>query len=776
MIAVISIDVQVSYVNDEYDYIIPPQLEDYVKIGSRVLVEFGVRKVLGFVIDIKDKSDFKGTLREVVQVLDFDSELSLEQIMIAKEMSKSTKTYLSSCLSVMYPYFLKSKFRKFISINNVESLDPHIISLFDNKKKISLTSDLLKEYPKIRKEINNGNLLLDYDLYSYGKTKQVKEYFVNRNCENIYSKYKGIKKKLIDYLMRKEYATLDEIKEFIGCSSYIIKSLERDEVLYYREVKPKVDNNLIRPKLSNKIFDFDGKIIKQKYLDMSNKPFLLYSNDEKFSFDFFLDICIDNINNNKKTMIVCPTLISLYNIYYYLHRYLEGYDVVNLSGDLSNSEYYENYKKITSGNFDCFVTSKVGIFTKTPSLATIIVYDEGNYNYISEMTPKYNSIEILKLRANYHNAKIVMHSSPLTIENYYHYFLADYNLLKYIKKTNNNVSIVDMQDELLQNRLLVSKKLEEGINKALAKDKQVMLILNSKGYSNTLKCRKCGKVIKCEKCNIPLTYYKDKNEFKCRYCGKGIENITCKCGCTDFAMYDMGLEMLKEKLDYLFPLSKILLIDSNTLKEYSDYENVVVSIESKDVDIIIGTSNALGLSHFADLDLISLVSVDTILNYSDYKASFNTFALIYNSVNTNTLNKNLLNYDDNINIIIQGFNLNHYAIKYGISLDFNAFYEEEIKFRKTFNYPPFREVNKIIITGEYKDIYYCANYFKKVYSSVTKTQNMVLGPVYVKIKKGVQLIIKSDDFEKLSKIIDEVKNKFKDKDVLISFERYPRSL
>lgn len=776
MIAVVSIDVQANYLSDEYDYLIPQELEEYVKIGSRVLVEFGVRKVMGFVLDIKDTSDFKGRLRNVVQVLDYNSELTKEQVSLAKIMSHSLKTPLSVCLDAMFPVFLKTKYRKFISISNYDECDPHIIALFDSKKKICLTNEIIKEYPKIKNEIDKGNISLDYDIYTYGKKKKIKLYSVNPSCENITKEFTGIKKKVIEFLKRKEKATIEELKEYIGCSTYMIKSLEKEEILYMTEEDNVTVANNKKTELRNLEFDFDGNQVRQKYHDMSNKPFLFYTNDDGFALKFYLDICIDNIKNKKKTLIVTPTLISCYNVFYYLRRYLQGYEIINLSSDLGNGEYYENYIKAKKGLCDCLVTTKVGIFTPLDDIATIIVCDESNYNYISEMTPKYNSIEMLKERAIYHNAKIILASSPLTIENYYEYFLAQYNLLKYIKKNNSKVTLVNMYDEAIHNRDLISRTLEQSIDKALNNKKQVMLILNNKGYSNQLKCRKCGSIAICDKCHIPLTYYKDKNEYKCKYCGRKLEDIKCECGSCDFAMFGFGLEKLKEKLELMFPLSRILMIDSSTLKEYEDYQNVVVRVESGEENIIIGTTNIIGLSRFADLDLIGLISADSILNYSDYRASYNTFSLIYNSLNVSTLNNNLVNYDKNINVIIQGYNLDHYAIKYGVTGDFNSFYNEEIKFRETFKYPPFSEVNKLIITGDYKDIYYCANYFKKVYSSVFKVQDMVLGPTYIKLKKGVQLIIKNNDFDKLSNLIEEVKKKFKDTSVLISFERYPRSL
>ena len=318
-----------------------------------------------------------------------------------------------------------------------------------------------------------------------------------------------------------------------------------------------------------------------------------------------------------------------------------------------------------------------------------------------------------------------------------------------------------MYDEAMNNRSIISLELQKGLEKALMNKKQAMLVLNSRGYSNHLVCPKCGKIAKCEVCDIPLTYYKDKEEIKCRYCGRKLESLKCTCGNANYSMFGFGLEMVKEKLLELFPEARILLIDSGTLKEFEDYQEVVVKIESGEVDFIIGTSNILSLTNTSNLELIGLLSIDNILNTSDYRASFNAFYMIYNAIK-------------NSNVIIQGYNLEHYAVKYALSADFPGFYNEEIKFRENFNYPPFYELNKILITGEYKDMYYCANYFKKVYNTIFKTQNMVLGPIYIKLRKGVQLIIKNSDYNKLSDFIDEVNKKFEKSNIEISFERYPR--
>ena len=767
MYASVAIDIQTNNLKDVYDYIVPEELINYVGIGSRVKVDFGVRRVLGYIIELKNDTSYTGEMKEIAEVLDFSKELTIEQVELAKKIAYDTKCPLIKALDVLFPPFLKTKFRRFVSIKNANFLDPNIFVLFNNKKKICLTSELVKKYPRISREIQKGNLELEYDVYSYGKNKKIKVYFLNESCENIYKDFTGVRKDIVKYISRKGRVTLEELKEFIGCSNYIVNSMVKDEYLKVLEVDLIADKVKDKGKLNNILFDFKKKEIKDKYNIMGNKPFLFTCNDDAFAYELYLDICIDNIKQDKKVLIVVPTLIAYYNLYYYLRRKLEGFEVVNFSGDMSNNDFYENYIKVRHGEYDIAICTKVGVFLPYDNLGSVIVLDESNYNYLSEMTPKYNVIEVLKQRAAYHNAKIILESTPLTVDNYYNYYKAEYNLLKYNVKFDSSVSLVDMKEEMFKNKPVISTLLESKIRNSLSKGKQSMLILNARGYSSYIKCKSCGEVIKCPKCNIPLTYYKEKEEIKCKYCGRKLEDNNsisskCKCGSNELTLFGLGLELAKEHVEALFPDAKTMIIDSGTLREFEDYQSAVVKIESGEVDIILGTSNVLSLATYADLDIISLLQVDNILNFSDYRASFSTFSLIYNSLKTE-------------NVVVQGFNLDHYSIKYGIRGDFDSFYNQEIAYRKLLNYPPYTEINRLLITGDYKDIYYCANYFKKVYSTIFKVQDMVLGPTYIKLRKGVQLIIKNNDFDKLVTLINEVEKKFSGK-VQISFERYPRSL
>ena len=222
MYASITIDVLTSHLNDTYTYHVPTELERYIGIGSRVIVDFGVRRVLGYVIELKDDSSYSGQVRDIVEVLDYSKELSEEQIELAKKISSDTKCSLIHALDCMVPSFLKTKYRKFISIKNEEDVDPNILMLFGDKKRITLSSELVKEYPKIKKEIDSGNIDLDYDVYTNGKKKSVKVYGLNPNKKEIYEGFTNSRKVLVDYLESSPFVTIDTIRNDINVSKYLV--------------------------------------------------------------------------------------------------------------------------------------------------------------------------------------------------------------------------------------------------------------------------------------------------------------------------------------------------------------------------------------------------------------------------------------------------------------------------------------------------------------------------------------------------------------------------
>ena len=763
MFASVIVDVKSSNVDIMYTYHVPNELCDFVGIGSRVMVSFDVRKIIGYVIELMEVNPYQGEVKDILEVLDFSSELTEEQVDLARFIKEDTNCLLVSALEAMYPAFLKTKYRRFLYCKEPDKLDLDLALIFNGKQKIAVSADILVNNPKLSKEIKKGTIEVAYDIYQYGKNKKDKVYSVNPMFDHLIDGLSNKRYEVLMYVRRNEGCTSLDIREAVGCSVYLIGSLVKEGYLLVKEdyiTKSEVE----KEKKINKGFSFslDEKQLIEKFTDLSGKPFLLYSNDEDFKLDFYLSEVVKTVTLKKKVEIVAPTLIEAFKVCKYFRRYLEGYRVLSFTSDMSNGEYYDQYIKVLRGEYDIIITTKVGAFLPVSEIGLMIVINEGDFNYLSEMTPKYNMVKALEHRASYFDSKIVLTATTPLVESYYKYTTGKYILLKHVVKEDNNITLVDMKKEYGRYPNL-SDTLISQIKETLQNKKQVVLMLNSKGYSNYIVCRGCGEVLKCPKCQIPLTYYKEKEEVKCRYCGRKLEDARCKCGSTDYNYLASGLDTISEALHEIFPNNKILKLDSDTIKTTTDYHEALLQIENQEVDIIIGTRNVLSIFS-NEIRLIGLIDIDQFLNSNDYKSSENTYQLI----------DECLSHKE-CKTVIQGNHVDNNTVLYAVNGDFDSFYDSELKARRMYLYPPFCEINKLIVTGPYKDMYYFANYFKKITTSLIKDNVDVLGPMYVTRLKGVQLLIKHNNIKKILEIIKEVEKKFQNNKVTVSFERYPRN-
>ncbi|MDD4000669.1 MAG: primosomal protein N', partial [Bacilli bacterium] len=446
-------------------------------------------------------------------------------------------------------------------------------------------------------------------------------------------------------------------------------------------------------------------------------------------------------------------------IFDFFRKNIQGYRIFNFSSKLSTNDYYLNFKNVQKQNADIVIGMKANVFLPLNNLGLVIMVDEDDLNYYLEQSPKYNVLEVLNFRSKYQKAKFVLSSSALRIETYYNYFTAKYFYLKYLVEKEKKSYLVDMHDEV--GDLLLSRKLQESLKTCFESKQTAMLILNNLAYNTDVICKDCGHFQKCPRCKVGLVFHKQKKLYRCPSCNLQLSTLECdSCHSPTFKHFGYGLERLKERLIEVFPKVKISQVDSESMQERDAYDNLFVSLEDHEIDVIIGTNILASLNH-PQISLIGIINIDSLLNRNDYRSSENTFALISKVKNNAT------------EIIIQGYNLTHPAVRFALEDDFEGFYNQEIEIRKNYHYPPFGEVNKLEISGDYKDIYYYANYFKKIFVQITKGES--LGPVYDSRIKGVRLILKHNNFERLSQLLDEVNKKFSDKKVLVNYERYPKA-
>lgn len=755
MFAKVVVDVQSNNTDDTFTYSVPKSLEACVQVGSRVYVEFGFQRVLGYVLSLDTETDYSGNLKDILEVVDFEEGLTTEQIELAKRIAFDTKTFLTSSLALMYPSFLKSKIRKYLQVINASELAQEVAVLFQNKKKILVTEEVLKRFASVKKEIEKGNLELVSEFYRYGKTKSEKFYRLNKAN---YGELPEKRYEVLEYVKARGEATLDEIMENTGASDYLVNRLVKEDYLTFEERLPlfSAEEERSSPTVT---YNFEQQQLKEKFLKLKGKPFLLYSNDEEFKFKFILDMALTSVASGKQVLIIAPTFLVHAQVAAYFRRNTKGYRLFAFSSKLGSSEYYFNYTNVRNQNADIVIGMKGNVFLPLKNLGLIVLLDEDDPNYYVEQTPKYSVLEVLKFRSEYQQAKLLLTSSALRIETYYNYYIARYFYLPYLVQKESRTSLVNMREEA--GDLLLSSALKRALKEKLEAKETSLLILNNLSYNTDVICSVCGQFQKCPHCKVGLVYHKQKNLYRCPSCNLQFTKLTCEnCHHSEFKHFGFGLEKLKERLLELFPDAAIAQVDSVSMQEKDAYDDFFSKLEDKEIDIVIGTNQLAGLYH-PHIKLIGIISCDSILNRNDYRSSEIIFGLI----------SKISRYQ--AQVIVQGFNLNHPAIRFALENDFEGFYKLEIENRKNYNYPPFAEFNTLEVSGDFKDIYYYANYFKKIAAKVLKGET--LGPVYDGRIKGVRLLVKHQNFERLSKLIDEVNKKFESKKLTVNFERYPKA-
>lgn len=756
MYAKVIVEVASENTNDLFTYSIPNDLADCLHIGSRVFVEFGFQKIMGYVLEITSDAETSKNIKDILEVIDFEQGLTEEQIALARKISADTKSYLISCLDLMYPGFMKSRVRKFIHVLNHDDLDAELALVLGPKNRIPMSGALLRYYKKIRKEVNKGNLEIVSDVFSYGKRKQTKYYALD---DGDLPGRSQARRNILEYVQSRGVASQEDIIDNTGCSVSLLKRLVEEK---YLKVEERFETTPDRGEFAYEpaVFDFDGRMLRDKYRKLSGKPFLLFSEDEAFKLNFLLGLAVETVQAGKKVLIVTPTILSTAIVSNFFQKNLKGLRLLNFSSRLTNDEYYRNYQNVVEQNADIVIGTKPAIFLPLENLGLIVMIDEENPSYVSEQNPKYSVSEVLKERGQYQGAKVVFASAVPQITTYWRYAQSDYFLLAYSSKNENAVELVSMREELED--LVLSRALKAKLAANIQAQAQSLLILNSLGYSPISVCADCGSTLKCEKCQISMVYHKEKGVYRCGYCGNSIEVPHCqKCSGTHFQNFGVGLEKLKERLKEVFPEIRIAEIDSGTMNDRLAYEDFLEQFEDNRFDVVIGTANLISMLGLG-IKLVGVINADGILNFGDYRSSETVFRMI-----------SKLRRSFSGSVIVQGYNLDHYAITDAVSGTYDQFYETEIVNRQNFLYPPFTEINRLIIIGAYKDIYYYANYFKKIYHRIG--QGTALGPVYLPKVRGVQLILKHNNFSKVSELIDEVNKKFKEQKLIVNFERYPSS-
>lgn len=403
--------------------------------------------------------------------------------------------------------------------------------------------------------------------------------------------------------------------------------------------------------------------------------------------EVYIAIIEEIVKRGRQAIMLIPEISLTYQTLMRFYRHF-GDRVSVMNSTLSESEKSDQFERARRGEIDVIIGPRSALFTPFPRIGAIIMDEEHESSYKNESMPKYHTREVAEKIASMQNGVVVLGSATPSLESYYQAKEGKYRLYELSRRltggTLPSVEITDLREELRAgNHSILSRRLSELVSDRLAKGQQTMLFLNRRGFSGFVSCRSCGFVPKCPHCSVSLSLHRG-GRLLCHYCGyeEPMPDKCPECGSPYISGFHAGTEQAESFLSRQFPKARILRMDADTTRTKGSYEKILSSFANEEADILIGTQMIVKGHDFPNVTLVGILLADQSLNASDYRSAERTFQLLTQAAGRAGRGK----YPGDV--VIQTYEPEHYSIVHAAHQNYEAFYREEMVYRKLLRYPP----------------------------------------------------------------------------------------
>lgn len=781
-IAKVIVDVPSNSLNKAFDYVIPGRFSRMVEKGMRVVVPFGPRKIMGFVVEITDESEAEN-VKEIIDVLDVAPVLTEELLELGNWLADRTVSLTVTALQAMLPQVLKSKYKKEIVRRTEEMLPEPWEFLFQGRDVIPFEefANSPISYHQLQKAVHQGEVEISYVVKSRITKKFVT--MVRPKRDSIYLEEalldlpKNAKKqrKIIDYFL----AHPNPVEQNLLCrkldtTASTIKNLAEKGLIetFRKEVfrNPFHDEDIERTsplpltdEQKNAFASITASIENGKH-----DVFLLHGVTGSGKTEVYLQAIQKVIEKGKEAIVLVPEIsLTPQMVRRFKSRF--GKNVAVMHSALSAGEKYDEWRKIQQKKVQVVVGARSAIFAPFENIGIIIIDEEHETSYKQEDQPRYHARDVAIRRGKYHQCPVVLGSATPSLESYARAIKGIYHLCELTKRTNNQpmpqVDIVDMRKELhAGNRTMFSRNLMEKLEDRLLKGEQSVLLLNRRGYSTFVMCRECGHVNKCPHCDIALTYHKKSGRLKCHYCTfeEFVPSVCPSCQSSLIRFFGTGTERVEEALTKLIPEARVLRMDVDTTRKKGAHEKILKQFGEGKADILLGTQMIAKGLDFENVTLVGVLTADSMLHLPDFRSSEKTFQLL------TQVSGRAGRHERPGEVVVQTYTPEHYAVQLASEYDFAAFFQQEMKMRKSFQYPPYVYLALITISCENRAMaIQSAQRFAQLLLKMVNEKTVILGPTPSPIPKindkyRYQCIVKYKYEPQLAHFLRKAANQFEE--------------
>lgn len=654
MYADVIIDISHEKLDRVFQYRIPESLSTELEIGMQVVVPFGMGNKLqtGYVIDFSETTDYDpAKIKEIKRISTQAVPIESQLIQLSAWMRKNFGATMNQALKTVIPVKKKEQLQQ--------------------KRTVVLA---------INDAIEAKNVLVE-----------------------LQRKHQTARARVLEALIEEGSIAYEILTKKLHVTAAVLRAMSEQGILRI-ESEDQLRNPVAH--LQKKEYDIVLNENQQQIVDAIDSDFqkgkrdvyLIQGVTGSGKTEVYMELIARALEQGKQAIVLIPEIALTFQTVMRFHNRF-GDRVSILHSRLSQGERYDQFLRAQNGELDVMIGPRSALFTPFPNLGYIIIDEEHEGSYKSETLPRYHARETAIERARLAGASVVLGSATPSVESTY---FAEQGRMKrfYLTQRANArplpvCEVIDLRAELRTgNKSMLSRRLQEAIADRLEKKQQIMLFLNRRGMAGFVSCRSCGEVIKCPHCDVSLSLH-GNGMLKCHYCGyetRAVSNCP-SCGSPYIGGFKAGTQKIEEIVAKQFPMAKILRMDYDTTRSKDSYEQILSAFANEEADILIGTQMIVKGHDFPGVTLVGILAADLSLGVSDYRAVERTFQLLTQAAGR--AGRGRLPGE----VIIQTYQPDHFAIQTAKNQDYEAFYAQEIAYRKLMCYPPVWNLLLLAITS-----------------------------------------------------------------------------
>lgn len=658
MIAEVIVDIASGETDKVFEYL----CDGCLTAGARVRAPFGGRTLPGFVVGLKETSDYPlEKLKKVIPEKDELPALTPECLSLAKKLSARYRVPMALSLRLFLPAEMRT--------GKVRELTKRFVELNAPFETLSFRASAKKQIAAAEYLAKNGKTESAYlnNLFGSGTVASLEK----KGCVTVTE----------EQIKRDPYKTVDGEKTN--------RTLTEDQQRAVRAVKT------------------DERTVQ-----------LIHGVTGSGKTEIYLTLIADCLQQGKSSIFLVPEIALTPQMLAQL-RARFGRNAAILHSGLSAGERFDEWWRLRTGEAKIAIGARSAVFAPLENLGVIILDEEHDGSYHSETAPRYSTFEVARLRAKYHGCKLVLGSATPAVETYQKALQGEFGLITLKKRINKRpmpeITIVDMRREARRgNNSPFSDALKDELEACLAAEKQAILFLNRRGYAQSVICKDCGNVVKCDACDVSLTYHREENCLKCHYCGEKYEMIAgcVACGSRKLSYAGTGTQKIVSELQKLYPHARILRMDNDTTSGKEGHYKILKSFANRSADILVGTQMIAKGHDFPSVTLVGILDADMSLHFSDYRSGERTFQLITQVAGRSG------RAEEKGKVVLQTFSPENDVLRFACGYDYEGFYQNEISMRAAAAFPPFSKIVRVLVSGEEKKAVLEA--FKEVYFALER--------------------------------------------------------